>query len=247
MRAVFPVGRLGRAGPQRRNLLRTVRKVTFAQARAAILATLAGLGWQTKPALKVPQAITPSGSVLRFRAQAVYLGDHSLGVDIRKVTPEAFASDVLATEARRRTTLPAPEETDPPCEPGCDLGFDVFNGREIQRCDLCQRFASDYDASEAARAILRLVGKHTAGATIADRIDHLERILVTAEANAQAAASRDARSAPALFPTSSRERVCQWLQWCDPNGSHLDTLAEGDPYSEADAWEALAAMVEGGR
>lgn len=75
--------------------------MTFAQARAQILATLAGLGWQTKPALKVPQAVTPSGSVLRFRAQAVYLNAHTLGVDIRTMSPDAFVADVLATEARR--------------------------------------------------------------------------------------------------------------------------------------------------
>jgi hypothetical protein len=62
-------------------------------------------------------------------------------------------------------------------------------------------------------------------------------------------AARRARygGAPILTSLSSRETICRWLQWCDPNGSHLDDLAEvdgADPYDLDGAWDALAAMLD---
>ncbi len=65
--------------------------ITYAAARLAILDHLAGLGWEVKRGLKVPQAIEPNGGVhLYFKSQAVYLGSHSLHVDIRLCSPGDF-------------------------------------------------------------------------------------------------------------------------------------------------------------
>lgn len=68
----------------------------------------------------------------------------------------------------------------------------------------------------------------------------------TAEAaNHAATGARD--PAPLLAATSTREAVIRWLEWCDPNGTHgdEDAIAEGfDPYTEEDAWDALARMLE---
>lgn len=54
--------------------------------------------------------------------------------------------------------------------------------------------------------------------------------------------------APVLSAESSREDLCEWLQWCDPNGSHTDRAVAAeqdmDPYDLDGAWEALAAMTE---
>lgn len=120
--------------------------------------------------------------------------------------------------------------------PDCTLGLALFNDRfEVQRCDACATLESDDDAADLVNAILT---HHRAW-----------RDRVAREANAQAASS-NARGAPTLSRASSRESVCAWLQWCDPNGSHIDALARregGDPYSTVDAWEALATMVGGGR
>ncbi len=69
---------------------------TYIEARKAILTHLATLpGWTVKPSLKIPQAIAPSGRVVRFKAQAVYLDAHSMWIDIRKTTPSDFAAEVM--------------------------------------------------------------------------------------------------------------------------------------------------------
>lgn len=68
--------------------------ITYNAARLAIFAHLESLGWEVKRGLKVPQAIVPSGSKLYFQAQAVYLNAHSMHVDIRTMTPEAFVNAV---------------------------------------------------------------------------------------------------------------------------------------------------------
>lgn len=55
------------------------------------------------------------------------------------------------------------------------------------------------------------------------------------------------RGAPWLSATSSATVVAHWLQWNDPNGAHLPTLAQAegcDPYSADEAWDALAEMIE---
>ena len=70
---------------------------TYPLARAAILGYLKGIGWTVKADLKVPQAITPSGHVVRFKAQAVYLDAHSLWIDIREHDGASF---VVAVEQR---------------------------------------------------------------------------------------------------------------------------------------------------
>jgi hypothetical protein len=67
---------------------------TYAAARTRILAYLAANGWTIKSALKVPQAKCKGKPTLYFRAQAVYLDAHSLLVDIRGLTNEAFVSRV---------------------------------------------------------------------------------------------------------------------------------------------------------
>lgn len=58
----------------------------------------------------------------------------------------------------------------------------------------------------------------------------------------------DARygGAPELRSYSPRERVTEWLQWCDRNGCHTDRAARADgfePYTLEGAWEALASML----
>ncbi len=80
-----------------------MKPLTYAQARAAILAYLSTLpGWTVKAALKVPQAIAPDGAyTLRFNAQSVYLDAHSLWIDIRVGTPVGFLQDVQRTLAGR--------------------------------------------------------------------------------------------------------------------------------------------------
>ncbi len=53
---------------------------------------------------------------------------------------------------------------------------------------------------------------------------------------------------PTLTEDSTRETLCAWLQWCDPNGSHTDRAVsqeqDMDPYTLETAWEAVADMVE---
>ena len=82
--------------------------MTYKQATASHIAALAALGWATSPALKVPHATSPCGSVrLFFKAQAVYaasgraaLGQaRSLHVDSRTVDTEDLVSEgrALAT------------------------------------------------------------------------------------------------------------------------------------------------------
>lgn len=47
----------------------------------------------------------------------------------------------LGYDSKRRIDMDTWEK----CHPAC-LGWDIFNGHEIQRCDACNRFASDEDA-----------------------------------------------------------------------------------------------------
>lgn len=76
--------------------------MTYKQARQALLAHLATLeGWTVKPSLKVPQAIMPSGDVLRFNAQSVILNAHSMWIDIRKETPVSFLAELDRTRGIR--------------------------------------------------------------------------------------------------------------------------------------------------
>lgn len=61
---------------------RFVISETYAQARMRLLAAFAASGWKTKADLKVPYAMRDNTRV-SFHAQAVYLGAHSLFIDIR--------------------------------------------------------------------------------------------------------------------------------------------------------------------
>lgn len=81
-------------------------KQTFAAAKKETLDYLAKLGWEVRPQLDVPRAISPSRNIhLWFKPQSVYLargerptlGDaHSLFVDLRDVTPQQLAHLVLS-------------------------------------------------------------------------------------------------------------------------------------------------------
>lgn len=54
------------------------------------------------------------------------------------------------------------------------------------------------------------------------------------------------RGAPTLTVNSARDVVCDWLQWCDPNGSHTDALADADRCDRHDldsAWDSVADMA----
>lgn len=64
---------------------------------------------------------------------------------------------------------------------------------------------------------------------------------------ANACVEDSSRSHPILSADSPRETLCQWLQACDPNGTHLDiyqTGEEGAPYTLAGAWDAVEEMIE---
>lgn len=68
---------------------------------------------------------------------------------------------------------------------------------------------------------------------------------IAALANECARLSRYA-GAPTLRAESTRETLTEWLQWCDPNGSHTDDLAIAescDPYTLERAWDAIAEML----
>jgi hypothetical protein len=87
-----------------------VKKVTFAQARAALQAALRAAGWTLSPPYnpqgrpyKVPYATSPNGVVrLWFKTEAVYAGvlpfdlaqAHSACSDMRELDPEHFASSI---------------------------------------------------------------------------------------------------------------------------------------------------------
>ncbi len=73
-----------------------------------------------------------------------------------------------------------------------------------------------------------------------------ERAVLFKAANEIGRSSRSP-GAPVLGPESSRETICRWLQWCDPNGRHLDEMAvaeDMDPYTDESVLEALADMVK---
>lgn len=75
---------------------------TFVAARARILRELAALGWETRPGLKFPWAKHPHHSWrVNFKAQAVYLDDHSMFIDIRGMPLETFMRSVTAFARRR--------------------------------------------------------------------------------------------------------------------------------------------------
>lgn len=77
-------------------------KETFAVAKDRLLRELAALGWQTRPELKFPWAKHPDHVWrINFKAQAVYLDEHSLWIDIRGMSLEEFMKHVAA-RARRR-------------------------------------------------------------------------------------------------------------------------------------------------
>ena len=76
--------------------------------------------------------------------------------------------------------------------------------------------------------------------------------MLNTDRKALAAAATDASRAsrypgPVLTADSSKAEVEAWLQWCDPNGCHTPRLAEIegiDPYTETEAWDALASMLD---
>jgi hypothetical protein len=73
----------------------SARGETYVDARARLLRDLAALGWETRPFLKFPWAARDAVR-LNFRAQAVYLGEHSLFADIRGMS----ATDLVARAVR---------------------------------------------------------------------------------------------------------------------------------------------------
>jgi hypothetical protein len=68
---------------------------TFIVARNRILDAYSVMkGFHVKRDLKVPQVITPTGDVLYFRTQAVYLNAHSTWIDIREVSVDQFMANI---------------------------------------------------------------------------------------------------------------------------------------------------------
>jgi hypothetical protein len=75
-------------------------KETYAQARKRLLIGLETLGWEIRPNLKTPWAAKWPNR-LWFKAQAVYLDEHSLFLDIRGMSIEDFVKEVLTTAKMR--------------------------------------------------------------------------------------------------------------------------------------------------
>lgn len=112
---------------------------TFSQGRQRLLDGLRTAGWETRPNLDVPRAISPDGQVsLWFKPQSVYyaigqkvsLNDaHSLLIDVRKETPESFLKWLDSFLNRQKATsraaqvepVPAPRpEQQKPAEVSLD-------------------------------------------------------------------------------------------------------------------------------
>lgn len=71
-----------------------MKQETYKAARERLLRELAALGWETKPSLKVPQAIPPGREyTLFFKTQAVYKNAHSMWLDIRNFSTEQFVQE----------------------------------------------------------------------------------------------------------------------------------------------------------
>ncbi len=72
---------------------------TYTTARKRLLAGLHEKGWTTKPDLKVPKAIK-GDTLITFHAQAVYLGEHSMFLDIRNMQLDEFIKHIDSWKAR---------------------------------------------------------------------------------------------------------------------------------------------------
>lgn len=69
---------------------------TYVAAKARLLQQLKLLNWTTSPFLKVPWAEPPSKDFkIWFKAQAVYLNDHSLFIDIRGMDVNTFIQQAV--------------------------------------------------------------------------------------------------------------------------------------------------------
>lgn len=75
---------------------------TYLAARKRLLSELGALGWTVRPELKFPWAKHPNHDFrVNFKAQAVYLNDHSLWIDIRGMSTEEFVKNVAHAANRR--------------------------------------------------------------------------------------------------------------------------------------------------
>jgi len=86
-----------------------MKRETYPEARARILADCAMLGFRVKSALKVPQVIIPAldtryDDTLFFNAQSVHLNVHSTFLDIRGMSTDTFLAMVRDIQERRSKT-----------------------------------------------------------------------------------------------------------------------------------------------
>lgn len=71
---------------------------TYANARLRLLRELAADGWEIRPNLKVPWAVPPDQAFkIWFKAQAVYMNEHTLAIDIRGMSLATFIQDCVRT------------------------------------------------------------------------------------------------------------------------------------------------------
>ncbi len=101
-------------------------------------------------------------------------------------------------------------------------------------------------AKKGLAATKRLVGRARGRGRGPTQNPLTSRFAIAQAANGCAQRSRYRGSAPRLTERSSRDEVTRWLQWEDPNGVHTDELARADridPYTEGEAWAALADVV----
>jgi hypothetical protein len=77
---------------------------TYVAAKQRILRELGQDGWDTRPNLKIPWA-EPSDKAFKvwFKAQAVYLNEHSMFIDIRGMSTPQFIREVVSTYSHRRS------------------------------------------------------------------------------------------------------------------------------------------------
>lgn len=75
---------------------------TYQAAKQRLLNELIALGWEGRPDLKFPWVKHPAYSFrVNFKAQAVYLNEHSLFLDIRGMSVENFAKSIASAASNR--------------------------------------------------------------------------------------------------------------------------------------------------
>lgn len=112
-----------------------------------------------------PESTRDAGSmvyeaVVLFAEAGERLGEQWIHIEQSEFQAEHRATVHAASTSSHSNIEPLP--ADEPCE--CNgRGFEIMNGNEIQRCDLCKKYPDDETAAEAARAALHNVERLRGG------------------------------------------------------------------------------------